>query len=82
MLAWKPNVIIAGEGHKIKSHSTNASKALAKIGAVASYRLLLTGTLVTNYAEDVFTVDEDAVFHKSGIFFRQELESIFNEIGW
>ena len=55
LLAWKPEVIIADEGHKIKSPSTKASKVMAKLASVASYRLLLTGTLVTNHAEDVFS---------------------------
>ena len=55
ILTWKPDVIICDEGHKIKVHKTKASKALTKIGATAQYRLLLTGTLVTNNAEDVFS---------------------------
>lgn len=55
IIAWKPDLIILDEAHKIKSHSTKASKAMTKIGTVAQYRLLLTGTLITNHAEDVFS---------------------------
>ena len=47
--------VICDEAHKIKGHKNNASKAMWRIGAIAGYRLLLTGTLVTNHAEDVFS---------------------------
>ena len=55
ILAWKPDMIICDEGHKIKSFKTAASKAMHNLGAKTAYRLLLTGTLVTNHAEDVFS---------------------------
>jgi len=55
LLAWKPDLIIADEAHKLKTHSTNASKAMHKLGAKARYRLLLTGTVITNKAIDVFS---------------------------
>ena len=44
---WNPDLIIADEGHKLKSHSTNVSKAMHRLGAAARYRLLLTGTPVS-----------------------------------
>ena len=53
--AWKPDLVIADEGHKIKTHNISASKAMHRIGAKASYRLLLTGTVITNKALDVFS---------------------------
>lgn len=52
---WRPDMIICDEGHKIKSHSTNASKAMHRLGARAKFRLLLTGTPVTNKAVDIFS---------------------------
>lgn len=52
---WSPDIIIADEGHKIKSHSTAASKAMHRLGAVSKYNLLLTGTPVTNKAIDIFS---------------------------
>ena len=55
LAAWKPDLIIADEGHKIKSHNISASKALHRLGAAAKYRMLLTGTPVTNKAIDVFS---------------------------
>ena len=55
LAAWRPDLIIADEGHKIKTHNIAASKAMHRLGARASYRLLLTGTPVTNKAIDVFS---------------------------
>lgn len=49
------SLIIADESHKIKTHNTNASKALHRLGARADYRLALTGTPVTNKAIDIFS---------------------------
>lgn len=53
--AWHPDLIIADEGHKIKTHNIAASKAMHRMGREASYRLLLTGTVITNKAIDVFS---------------------------
>lgn len=55
LIAWHPDLIIADEGHKIKTHNIAASKAMHRMGAKASYRLLLTGTVITNKAIDVFS---------------------------
>ncbi|WP_345941212.1 DEAD/DEAH box helicase [Merdimmobilis hominis] len=55
LTAWHPDLIIADEGHKIKTHNIAASKAMHRMGREASYRLLLTGTVITNKAIDVFS---------------------------
>lgn len=55
LLAWEADLVICDEGHKLKTHRTKASKALHHIGAKARYRLLLTGTVITNRALDVFS---------------------------
>ena len=55
LAAWRPDLIIADEGHKIKTHNIAASKALHRMGRAARYRLLLTGTPVTNKAIDLFS---------------------------
>ena len=52
---WSPDMIIADEGHKMKSHKTQASKAMHYLGAQVRYRLLLTGTPITNKAIDIFS---------------------------
>ena len=53
--AWRPDLVVCDEGHKLKSHATHASKAMHRIGAAARYRLLLTGTPVTNKTLDIFS---------------------------
>ena len=55
LTAWHPDLIIADEGHKIKTHNIAASKAMHRMSREASYRLLLTGTVITNKAIDVFS---------------------------
>ena len=53
--AWRPDCIVCDEGHKIKTHNIAASRALHRLGARAQYRLLLTGTVITNKPIDVFS---------------------------
>jgi SNF2 family DNA or RNA helicase len=55
LIDWHPDLIIADEGHKIKTHNTSVSKAMHRLGLIARYRLLLTGTVITNKAIDVFS---------------------------
>ena len=55
LLAWNADLIIADEGHKIKTHNISASKTMHRLGLKARYRLLLTGTIITNKAIDVFS---------------------------
>lgn len=55
IMAWRPDLVIADEGHKIKTHNISASKAMHRLGTAAAYRLLLTGTVITNKAIDVFS---------------------------
>ena len=55
LAAWSADLIVADEGHKIKTHNISASKAMHRLGAKARYRLLLTGTVITNKAIDVFS---------------------------
>jgi SNF2 family DNA or RNA helicase len=55
ILKWKPDIVIADEAHKLKTHNAAVSKAMHRIGAAAQYKLALTGTPVTNKALDVFS---------------------------
>ncbi len=48
-------LVIADEAHKIKECRTKQSKTLHKLGDNAEYKLLLTGTLVTNKEIDVWS---------------------------
>ena len=52
---WYPDMIICDESHKIKSHNIAASRSLHKLGEKSKYRLILTGTAITNKAIDIFS---------------------------
>lgn len=45
--AWAPQLIILDESHRIKSPSAKKATALVRLGTVADYRLICTGTAVT-----------------------------------
>lgn len=80
--AWRPGLIIADEGHKIKTHNIAASKALHRLGQQAGYRLLLTGTVITNKAVDVFSqfkFANPAIFGQSFYAFRSRY---FDMVGY
>ncbi|XBX04223.1 DEAD/DEAH box helicase [Enterocloster clostridioformis] len=73
LAAWRPDLIVADEGHKIKTHNISASRAMHRLGAKAGYRLLLTGTVITNKAVDVFSQYKfvnPAIFGQSFYTFR------------
>lgn len=82
LLNWQPDMIAADEGHKIKTHNTAASKALHRLGAKAKYRILLTGTPVTNKAMDIFSQYKflnPAIYGQSFYTFRSKY---FNMVGY
>lgn len=55
LAGWRPDMIVCDEGHKIKTHNIAASKDMHRLAAKAKYRLLLTGTVITNKPIDVFS---------------------------
>ena len=55
LAGWRPDMIVCDEGHKIKTHNIAASKAMHRLAGKAKYRLLLTGTVITNKPIDVFS---------------------------
>lgn len=55
LLTFDADLIIADEAHKIKENRTSQSKAMHRLGDKAKYKLLLTGTLITNKEIDVFS---------------------------
>jgi SNF2 family DNA or RNA helicase len=80
--AYNADVIVADEGHKIKTHNAKQSKAMHRLGARARYRLLLTGTIITNKAIDVFSQYKfvnPAIFGPSFYTFRNRY---FNMVGY
>jgi len=44
---WMPQAIVLDESHRIKSPSAVKARTLVKLGPLADYRLILTGTAVT-----------------------------------
>ena len=70
LTTWHPDLIIADEGHKIKTHNIAASKAMHRMGAKASYRLLLTGTVITNKAIDVKSMEGELTEKLHSISYR------------
>lgn len=79
---YAADLIVADEGHKLKTHNTKQSKAMHRLGARAKYRLLLTGTVITNKAIDVFSQYKflnPAVFGQSFYAFRNRY---FNMVGY
>ena len=79
---WHPDMIICDESHKIKSHNIAASKSLHKLGEKTRYKLILTGTAITNKAIDIFSQYkflEPTIFGKSFYTFRNRY---FDMVGY
>lgn len=55
LLSFDADLVIADEGHKIKDCRTRQSKCLHHLGDKARYKMLLTGTVITNHESDVFS---------------------------
>ena len=73
LIAWKPDMIICDESQRIKNPSAKQSKALHKLGKVARYKLILSGTPVQNAPLDFFSQYkflDDRVFGTSYYAFR------------
>lgn len=82
LLSYDADLLIADEGHKIKEGRTKQSRSMHSLGDRASYRLLLTGTLITNKELDVFSEYRflnSMVFGKSFYAFRNRY---FDMVGY
>jgi len=55
LLSWKPQVVILDESHKVKNGTTKQARGCHRLGRVAPYRLILTGTPISNSPLDVFS---------------------------
>ena len=55
LAGWEPDLIIADESQRIKTHDAQQSKAMHKLGEIAKYRLILSGTPVQNNAIDIWS---------------------------
>lgn len=54
LLSWNPDLVVGDETQKIKNPTTQRTRAMWKLGWRARYRMILTGTPVTQGAEDLF----------------------------
>ena len=55
LLAYNADLIIADEAHRMKENRSKQSQGMHHIGDKARYKLLLTGTVITNKELDVFS---------------------------
>ncbi len=55
LMAYNADLVITDEAHKLKENRTSQSKGMHHIGDKARYKLLLTGTVITNRELDVFS---------------------------
>ena len=53
--AYNADLVIADEAHKLKENRSKQSQGMHHIGDKARYKLLLTGTVITNRELDVFS---------------------------
>lgn len=55
LMDWKPDMVIADESQRIKTNDAQQSKAMHRLGDIAKYKLILSGTPVQNNAIDIFS---------------------------
>ena len=55
LLSYNADLVIADEAHKLKDNRSRQSKGMHHIGDKARYKMLLTGTIITNREIDVFS---------------------------
>ena len=73
LLRFRAGLIIADEGHRLKDGTSRQSKAMHRLGDQAEYRLLLTGTAISNKELDIYSEYRFAapqIFGKSFYAFR------------
>ncbi len=55
LLNFNADLIVADEGHKLKENRSRQSRGMHKLGDKAKYKMLLTGTVITNSEVDVYS---------------------------
>ena len=55
IVKFAPDMVIADESQRIKTHDAQQSKGMHKLGDIAKYKLILSGTPVQNNAIDIFS---------------------------
>lgn len=68
LVRWRPDMVILDESQKIKNRKTKQSKAAHRLGKVARYRYILTGTPVSESPLDLWSQYrflDPKIFHES-----------------
>lgn len=55
LVDYNPDLVIADESQRIKTHNAQQSKAMHQLGDLARYKLILSGTPVQNNAIDIYS---------------------------
>jgi len=55
LVAWQPDMIICDESQRIKTPGARQSKAMARLGTISRYRMILTGTPVSQGPLDFYS---------------------------
>ena len=55
LIAWRPDMIICDESQRIKTPGARQSKTMARLGTIARYRMILTGTPVSQGPLDFYS---------------------------
>lgn len=55
LINWQPDMIICDESQRIKTPGARQSKAMARLGTIARYRMILTGTPVSQGPLDFYS---------------------------
>lgn len=74
ILAWSPEIIVADESHKVKSHTSKTAKKLMALSDKAQQKFMLTGTPILNTPMDLWQqfriLDGGQTFSKNFYAFR------------
>lgn len=73
LVQWQPDMLIVDESQRIKNAQSRQSKAVHKIAKAARYRVILSGTPVSNSPLDVYSqwkVIDEEIFGSSYYAFR------------
>ena len=55
LLDWRPDMIVCDESQRIKEPKAKQSQAMHKLGDIAKYKLILSGTPIQNNAIDLYS---------------------------
>ena len=69
LLQWGVKTLVLDEGHACMSATSRRSKAVRKLADVAPYRMMLTGTPLTNRIRDLHNVVDTLCPNRFGSFF-------------